>query len=325
MRQLNWPILKWLCYNKYMLKETLREGFTLVELSLSMVFIGILSIAIVLIINNTVSAYRRGLMLSQVNTTGIGLVDSMRAAVQNSSVKTLTGSCATIYSSSTERTKCEKDGAYRFVSVIKTGKVKINGGRKTITVPIYGAFCTGSYSYIWNSGYFESDDATFDEKNSKSWAKLKYLNTRGEVREINGSSEDSNRPFRLLKVEDNSRAVCIAATGQSRYAEPSGGISNVFDVTSIGYGMIQETPEDLLVADNSNNLAIYDLAVTAPAESPSGTNAFYSVSFILGTINGGINILAKGNTCATPTDYANENFNYCAINKFNFAVQVNGE
>ena len=62
-----------------------RRGFTLVELSLSLVFISILSLTIVLMINNAVESYQRGVTLNQINTVGMDLVDDIRTAVQNSS------------------------------------------------------------------------------------------------------------------------------------------------------------------------------------------------------------------------------------------------
>ena len=80
-----------------------------------------------------------------------------------------------------------------------------------------------------------------------------------------------------------------------------------------------------MASDEKNGgLAIYDLYVSTPAESVAKNNLFYSVSFILGTIQGGINITKSGNFCATPDDYGIENFDYCAINKFNFAAQAVG-
>lgn len=54
-----------------------KAGFTLVELSLSIAFIAVLSITIVLIINDAISTYRRGLTLNQINTTGMDLVDEI--------------------------------------------------------------------------------------------------------------------------------------------------------------------------------------------------------------------------------------------------------
>ena len=79
-----------------MRKRFFRSGFTLIELSLSIAFFGILSIAIALIINDTIASYRRGMTLNQINTTGMDLVDDMRAAVQNSSAKSVKSLCASI-------------------------------------------------------------------------------------------------------------------------------------------------------------------------------------------------------------------------------------
>ena len=310
-----------------MLRMTSKEGFTLVELSLSMVFISILSISIVLIIGNTLAAYRRGLVLSRLNSVGTELTDEMRASVQKSSVKTLNGACVAFYSSSNGE-RCRRENAYGLVLVKKNSKIVIRGDEE-VEVPIYGAFCTGSYSYIWNSGYFESDDAVFAEKDN-GWAKLIY--TTGEkdedgndkVQKIVSSAEDENRPFRLLKVEDGSHAVCAAMMGGGYRDETK--IKNEVEIAINGFSVDFE-PEDILVADSSNNLAIYDLDVSQPVISPGGNNAFYSVSFILGTTSDGVNVMARGNACVAPTDYEKkdfENFDYCAINKFNFAVQVNG-
>lgn len=304
-----------------MLGKTLREGFSLVELSFSLAFIGILSIVIVLIINNTVVAYRRGLVLSQLNSNGIELVDDMRAAVQGSSARSLRNSCAT-YESATDRLACESDGGRKLASVTKSEGVALDGPAMDL-MPIYGAFCTGSYSYIWNSGYFEYEGANFTSKTEEKWAKLKYLDgASNEEKEIANSSSASDKPFRLLKVEDPMRAVCIAAMGD-HYGEPIGGINNVIDIR--GSGGINE-PEEILSGSGGNTLAFYDLSISQPAEDANGRNAFYYVSFILGTVTGGINVNALGNSCVTPSDYEStaSNLSYCAINKFNFAAQVNG-
>ena len=305
-------ILKRLCYNKDMLKKTSMEGFTLVELSLSMVFIGILSVLVVFIINNTVSAYRRGLTLGQVNTVGMEIVDDMRSAVQNSSVGVLVNSCNAYEDE--EKQKCKEDDAYNFVSVTKMGNVKV-GKDEPSSVPIYGAFCTGAYSYIWNSGYFEDENAEIEGQ--QPWAKFKYLDIDGEEETVG-----QDKPFRLLKIKDNTLAVCASAMKDDKYELPELGIGNEFSINDIN--LSEDDLEEVLVADNSNKLAIYDLEVAVPVRNSTNTNAFYSVSFILGTINGGANIMARGNSCKAPAEHESGNFNYCAINKFNFATQVNG-
>ena len=71
------------------MNKTVKTGFTMIELSLSLVFVGILSIMMVLIISDTVASYRRGVTLNRINTVGMDLVDDMRSAVQNSSAGSL--------------------------------------------------------------------------------------------------------------------------------------------------------------------------------------------------------------------------------------------
>lgn len=319
-----------------MARRSHHKGFTLIEISLSLVFVTILALAITLIISNTIGAYQRGLTLNQVNTVGMALADDFRAALQNSSAKTLTSTCAIVYKSPTERANCEADEAFYFVTVTKYASMNIkkNGdaSKNYSHVPIYGAFCTGSYSYIWNTGYFDSPDADFSVK-SNGWAKLRYKNADGVVVEIS-TAAGSTRPFKLLKVRDATRAVCIAAINPSydlaetesrKYELPDGGISNVFDISKIGDGTLLEAPEYLISNNIDGGLALYELSITRPVLSVEDNSLFYAGSFILGTVGGGIDIMAKGKTCAAPNDYDVENFDYCAINKFNFAVQASGE
>ena len=192
-----------------------RKGFTLVELSLSIAFIAILAIAVMLIIRDTVASYHRGLMLGQINTAGVDITDEIRASVQGSSPRAVTAECATVYgdssgSSAEDAIKaCEEDGAHNFVSVVRLATVNGEGG-----VPVFGAFCTGNYTYIWNSGYFWNEDARFIPANVAGSAKLRYRfgeEGNGEVREESG--------FRLLKVKDEARAVCVSAVrnGKNNY------------------------------------------------------------------------------------------------------------
>ena len=323
-----------------------RRGFTLVELALSMAFVGLLSVAVVLIISNTVAAYQRGLTLSQLNTTGMDIVDDMRWAVGNSSSRAVSTDCYRYYkdTSGGSLDACLKDGAYSFVTIVKTAPVSIptgtNGALVDIgEVPIYGAFCTGTYSYIWNSGYFEMEGAKIGQVvNNKEWARFKYKNGMNNVvligHTIRDSSDSADRPFRLLKVRDDYRSVCVSVANDSGKYIKASSIkekiqtaeilhNNTFDVTS--YRALDEEPVDLVLADTDNSLALFDLYVSRPAESTTQKNMFYAVSFILGTVDGGANIMAKGNACAPPSDYKVEDFDYCAINKFNFAIQANGE
>ena len=308
-------------------------GFTLVELSLAIAFIAVLSIIMVLIITNSISAYHRGLTLNSINTVGMDVVDNMREAVQGSPGQSVVDECGIVYGDTTngKGKDCADDKAMSFVSVTRKAKVKIKPTGDEFTAPVYGAFCTGNYSYIWNSGYyFNSSDY---EVQGVGRATLKYrVGDPAERKEL-------NRAFKLLRVEDTHRAVCKAAAGvaDGNYLKSSENLStNTFDIACSGISnpenwpvevcdVISEDPIDILET-SENNLALYDLAVATAADNGNVDSMFYAVSFILGTVQGGINITSDGDYCTTPEGYgaAVENFDYCAINKFNFAAQATG-
>ncbi|MBQ6313576.1 prepilin-type N-terminal cleavage/methylation domain-containing protein [Candidatus Saccharibacteria bacterium] len=293
-------------------KNKRKKGFTLIELSLSLVFIGILSLTIAYVINDTIGSYRRGLTLSQINTVGIDLVDDIRMTIQNSSANPIVDECERVYSSNiSAKNNCKDDGAQKFMYIVRTGDLVKKNSQTLEEVPLYGAFCTGRYSYIWNSGYF------FDlAKDNSNMATFKY-EFNGEEKTLDG--------FRLLKIRDGARAVCVAAVGGSdgkKYSSEA--ISNEFDITEMNV-VIGEEPVDLLKSDEkSGGLALYNLYVPMPARDIANSSALYSVSFVLGTVQGGIDITKSGGFCATPDDYEDANFDYCAINKFNFAALATG-
>ena len=326
----------------------------MVELSLAVGFIGILSLTVTLIINDTVATYRRGLTLNNINTTGIDLVDDFRAGIQSAPSKDAKFDCEGLYPGSSgisARQKCENDDAKLLVVQQYEAPVYPRGeAEKDSTgqaqLPIYGAVCTGSYSYIWNSGYFfgENKDKKSIDPNTKP-AYLTYdlttynpgVSAPTTVKKTIGfgNSDDDPQQFRLLKVKDERRAVCKSSlledegNNVDHYAEYPGSSGfnlsdNEFNITGFYDGGIRDEDIEILLKDEvTNPLALYDFTMTPPASNVDNKAAFYSASFILGTLQGGLNVTATGNFCKTPTEYDND-FDYCAINKFNFAAQATG-
>ena len=186
--------------------RNVRKGFTLIELSLSIVFIAILSITIVLIIMNTVTSYHRGLTLSQINTVGMDLVDELRATIQNSPSRPVTDECATNFTEGSKAYKnCMDDKARKFTVGVKYASVDTRG-KGVVNAPIWGVFCTGAYSYVWNSGYF-FNNAYKIGNGGVAMASLRYKT---------GTSADASATvsgFKLLKVQDDMRSVCAALIG----------------------------------------------------------------------------------------------------------------
>lgn len=301
-----------------MRKMQKKEGFTLVELSLSIVFIAVLSLSIVFVINNAVAVYRRGLILNQVNTIGMDLVDDFRATIQSSSPVSLTKLCGEVYGRECD-SDAEKGLAAKLVANQRTGSVNLDGGLVN-NIPIGGVFCTGSYSYIWNSGYFLSNTvagATEGKVVGANALKLKY-----GVSGAGGGATTDTTAIRLIKIKDGGRAVCkkVIKNGDSYedgFRVDENGVIDMSDDTSLG------EPTELLASEVSMaGFALYDLYSTVPATNTTGNAALYSASFVLGTVQGGANITATGNFCRDSS--TQESADYCAINKFNFAAQANG-
>ncbi len=332
-----------------------KKGFTLVELALAVGFIGILSLTITLIINDTVATYRRGLTLNQVNTTGMDLVDDFRSAIQGSPSQEPSLECEALYTgdvndSSSAAGQCKGDGATSLVYLQRVAAVDVDADSSTPAaegIPVYGVICTGAYSYIWNSGYFFGENA--GEEGANGLVNNKRIQTPNVEKAkftYNGGVKEN---FRLLKIKDEQRGVCKNAIWRARVESDKGArasyyrassyynnmLSNDFNVTEneedANNGYINyfaqfnaEQDTEVVLDDTATNpLALYDLTITVPTTNPTGETSFYAASFILGTLTGGINVKAKGNFCKTPEDYE-QDFDYCAINKFNFAAQAKG-
>ena len=331
-----------LCYNNDMKKS--RGGFTLIELSLSLIFIAILSLTVVALIQNISASYRRGLVLNQVNTVGMDLVDDFRISIQNASSDPVTRMCEIYYPlGSADRNNCIEDGANSFVSVTKRAQVKAEGkyigdDAEDSYMPVYGALCTGTYTYIWNTGYFENGDGYADnpEVNQREvlGASPAVLGTKASS---TASFVEKYKDFRLLKVYDGERTICVNAMRDQNNSWDSTSYVKSTDYKNnriknefvISEEMLSsaENDEDIIELMKKNeaaDLVLYELYVSRPALSATRQNLFYAASFIIGTRRGGINIKETGNTCKPPSDDYSE-LEYCAINKFNFAVMAGGK
>lgn len=320
-----------LCYNGDMKRKTRREGFTLIELALSLVFIGILSITVVLLIQNVSASYRRGLILNQVNTVGMDLIDDFRSSIQNATSDPVTRMCGIYYdqyniATARDYGNCINDNAMSFIMAVKYANVTdVSSGLDNESMPVFGAFCTGTYTYVWNSGYFDYDDGSKVSGVSKAVIGTRQFST--------SSLETRYSDFRLLKIYDDDRSICVNSMKES---SGSTGYTNYADLTSrnstrnefVINGNISDENGDpgveLLKNRAASDLVLYDLYVARPALSSTRQNMFYAASFILGTTRGGVNIKQAGNSCKPPAD-DDSMLDYCAINKFNFAVQAGGK
>jgi hypothetical protein len=292
-------------------RSVAKLGFTIIELMLAMTFLATLLIVIAILVINIVGIYQKGLAIRAVNSTGRALIDDF--------VRTVGGSPIVDVSFKSGEFGLTKVKDYFFENVAVATP---NPDDPTVIrgdAQMSGGFCTGSFSYLWNTAYA----------------------TGGNRISYNG---DSN--FRLLKISDPERQIC------AQHIDPS--VSTAVDVVSYtcgagGYtlrlprqvgGRYQGRPNDNrvflppkdqcdppieLLANSGDKLVLYDFRIFPAAANQITGHIFYNATFILATLQGGVDIFATGDYCTDAPDNLNTDFNYCAINKFNFAMRATGE
>lgn len=271
-------------------------GFTLVEIALAMGFVSVLLITIVITVMQITAVYQKGLALKAVNTAGRELVDEFSRGVSLAPVKGVSSLCNKAYNNDTAKNNCINNNAD--ILSYQEEYAGINGK----TVPVHGVFCTGRYSYIWNTGY------AVNSSNSNHRAHL-YIN-----------GADYGNSFRLARVNDSDRNICKAHINAGSYTVPttSDPNYNVYIDEDINF-------KELLTGSETN-LVLYDFVAYPGTLHKITQHAFYSMSFTLGTVSGGVDITASGDYCkAEAYESLSSDFNYCAVNKFNFSVRATGE
>ena len=262
------------------------RGFTIIELMLAMAFLGTMLLGIATLIIRITNIYQKGLALRAVNSTGREIISDFTRTINGAPTDVDINPAVTSAASGstvTSKSVAEAHANY-FLSVESEGK------------QIAGAFCTGAYSYVWNTADNLRDDAGADN-----------------VFRINTSDGQTITP-RLARFVDRQRFACahepMSADGTFKPATDTDYKSGAytFDLHEIA------SSDDIteLISRDEMDLAIYDLRIL-PA-----------------TLRGGVNIESNGDFCTGEgnldgTDFTLNDFDYCAVNKFNFSARATGE
>lgn len=294
-----------------MKKNDTKKGFTLVELSLALVFIAILLLVIAWLTIHITTTYEKGLTMKAVNATSKELIDDFTRTIATSPARSVKSLCISVYpnTSSQPYKECIKYNADKFSYQQRYGTVEINGEKQQ--VPINGAFCTGRYTYIWNTAY---------ALNTKDYPPV---NPGTDYRATFYYKGGSKTDFRLLKISDFKREVCTNKLESNVYR-----YNGFYDYRVETELSNLTTFEDLLdrSTDGTNtHLALYDLKFFPPTIHEITSSGFYSGTFILASLRGGININATGEYCSEPSEDLATDFAYCSINKYNFSMRAAGE
>jgi len=293
-----------------------KKGFTLVELSIATAFLSVLLVLLALITLEIVSIYRKGLAIKSINATGKELIEGFTAAITAAPAKDLTASCSDFFPATSSQpnsgySKCLNDEAYKLVYHQHYYTVNIDGVDSI--VPTNGSFCTGLYSYVWNTGYFYGDK--YQTAATPATLTYVYKDTKKTI------------DFRLLRVLDPSRLVCASQINNEYEFTGTYTAHANYDISSYNstqYALAAE-PTELLASkiDTLSQLALFDFKAYPPAQDHISKQIFYPATFVLATTQGGVNVTATGDYCLAPTGIDTD-FYYCAINKFNFAARAVG-
>lgn len=278
-----------------------KKGFTILETALAMAFISFLMLAVGFAVVQISNIYEKGITIKVVNNNGRELVDEFSR---------------TIMASKYSRNEDDHDAHFEYTYTQTLGNVSNVGARnkdENAEVPLHGAFCIGNYSYLWNTGYaLNLDD---DKAYREAGEEFGYNDQKGFLIVGEDDSATPVKNYRLIRVADPGREACKSHAKNVLDGE----YPNKYVITASKEANVSE-----LLSASENDLTLYDLTVFEPAYHVGTGHALYPISFILGTLGGGVDITVPGNFCTEKPDNLKTDFNYCSINKFNFAARATG-
>lgn len=310
---------------KHKLYNKSKSGFTMVELSITLAFIGVLLITIAIITTNIVSIYQKGMTIKAVNSVGRGLIDQLTSAINTAPSVDTVSLCNSLAPNNVEA--CVKDHAFGYI---------FHASKNDEGEQYNGVFCTGYYSYIWNTYYSETAEQSHA-------LKLRYLNPEGET-----ITTDAPR---LMRVEDRNYRVCSAVMDPTGNYKSNFSSNMVIDITTLAHSTDDtplpnptKAPTEGMLNEFDLDLTLYEFTVFPISQDSVTLRTYMSGTFILATLRGDVDIMRSGDYCSLGPQLTDESetgseepvgdtgtlgnlgaeYNYCAINKFNFAARTAG-
>ena len=198
-------------------KSSTKSGFTMVELSLTMAFVAVLLITIAVVTSNIMTIYQKGLTIKAVNSVGRGLTDEFITGVNSAPAVDTVSLCNN--HAGNGKAACEDDNARKFVFQEYRENDK----------QYYGIFCTGNYSYLWNTYYGEEAGKTIT---------FKYFSpahSSGSGHPEKDINDDTKNP-RLVRLKDSTYRLCSAALDSNYNSRLESGSITEIDITTLRSG-----------------------------------------------------------------------------------------
>ncbi len=305
-------------------RKLTRSGFTLIELMIAIAFVGGLLVTITLVILQIMSLYNKGLTLKEVDSVSRVVIRDMQQSIASSSQFQLTYMQNDAHGNPTTPT------------VATTLAEAAEHGTDYYNNDAGGRLCTGTYSYIWNTGQaIKGLDAHIDPTTGKlttnsADATYKAPDNSGSVsyplqivqtHRSDGSIVDTI--VRFMKKRDTAKAMCHLPAGETA-------ATTTFD-------SVAGNAKDFLpvLGSGDNNLMLYKFTITTPDYSQYGRfegsqitalATFYSISLSIGTQMGDENraglVSTQDASCKAPKDAHVNDAEYCAVNIVNFVART---
>ena len=285
-----------------------KKAFTIVEFLLAMTFLATLLMGIATLTMRVLDIYRKGLSMRAINSNGRDILNDLSRTIAGSPLG------EKINPKPANKIKVEWDDVeavyrdYYNEIYMNVNTVDKNNITTTKHVQAGGVFCTGSYSYIWNTA--PAIEAVRKDES--------YLNS---MLTING------KYYKFARIPDTEREAC-AHTAIEGNPTTDGKLTNIH----ITFDDPHNDRVVNLISDDESDLALYDFSVLPATQNEKTGSIFYAGTFTIATMSGGVNVLSSGDFCTGSDQMFGDDveafsgdFNYCAVNKFNFAMRATGE
>lgn len=295
-----------------------KSGFTIIEVSLVTAFMAMLMIAIATVTTSISALYRKGVTLKAVNSVGRNIVSELTTGINSAPSIDSTSLCTTLIPKLNQgaRDECMKNNAYRYIYQTWEDAHTDPVTKATGRIQYAGVLCTGDYSYVWNTYYGQDVGKTLS---------VLYLDSSGH--------KQVKKDFKLLRFKDKTYLACSTNVDNSyNYDLANNPELNVTELKNGTPNKISSFRDNFLYSSDIP-LSLYELTVFPVSQDSVTLRSYFSGTFILATERGEVNIVRggdycnveefQGDTASNLLDLGSE-FNYCGINKFNFAARTAG-
>lgn len=297
-----------------------KKAFTIIELMLAMAFLGTMLVGIASLTMRITNIYQKGLALRSVNAIGREIISDLTRTINASRVNIdINPEIPSNYK--VEDQQINDARANYYLETAESGK---QWG---------GVFCTGDYSYVWNTAdtFRLLRQHTLLKEKKYTGASISYA--LGKHAYVIKTDEGYMIP-KFARFHDKDRRACAHEEKKYEPAADSteGSIKPNARTFYLGAGSRLDAATEL-IEDSESDLMLYNFTIFPATQHETTKQIFYSGMFILATYRGGVNIQSNGDFCegsnnengTRDSDITLNDFDYCAVNKFNFSARATGE